>query len=338
MTPQVISLSSATSTAWIPVDYKQNPFNIDVAVVLSNTPNLTYKVEYTLDDVFNPAITPTAFSHSTLVGLTANRQAPITSPVRAIRLTITAWISGTATMTALQGAVNPVIYTANGGIRSIRFESFAKSLLASLQATSTASRTSNVVTITSTAHGVTTGTTYVGYRYFYPGSPSLIAGWYDSILSIPDANTITFSAPGTDFGSESINGGAAYLAGTAMSDTITIPASTFSTNSLYLGVTSGGGVTASQKYTKPMINSTSMSISPGTTFPFTHRMFNLVALTPTTISSSFCQYNGVSSSLIIVSFDNTIDNTVGVNLQITAAGDFLTVYSITAYLVPTKVF
>lgn len=110
MTPQVISLSAAGSTAWIPVDYKQNPFNIDVAVVLSNTPNLTYKVEYTLDDIFNPAITPTAFSHSTLVGLTANGQAPITYNVRAIRLTITAWTSGTATMTALQGAVNPVIY------------------------------------------------------------------------------------------------------------------------------------------------------------------------------------------------------------------------------------
>jgi len=106
MTPQVISLSALGSTAWIPVDYIQNPYNINIAIVLSNTPNLTCKVEYTLDDIFNPAITPTAFTHATLTGLTTNSTGNITSPVRAIRLTVTAWTSGTATMTALQGAVN----------------------------------------------------------------------------------------------------------------------------------------------------------------------------------------------------------------------------------------
>ena len=48
MTPQVISLNRCLgSTAWIPVDYKQNPYNINIAIVLSNTPNLTCKVEYT---------------------------------------------------------------------------------------------------------------------------------------------------------------------------------------------------------------------------------------------------------------------------------------------------
>ena len=66
-------------------------------------------------------------------------------------------------------------------------------LLASLVANSTASRTSNVVTITATGHGITTGSTYVGFRFYYPGSASLTAGFYDSILTIPDANTITFS-------------------------------------------------------------------------------------------------------------------------------------------------
>lgn len=118
MTPQVISLSAAGSTAWIPVDYKQNPYNIDIAVVLSNTPNLTYKVEYTLDDVFNTAVTPTAFTHSTLIALTANSTGTIKSPVRAIRLTITSWTSGTATMTALQGVVNPTLFNLNGDLET----------------------------------------------------------------------------------------------------------------------------------------------------------------------------------------------------------------------------
>jgi len=106
MTPQVISLSAAGSTAWIPVDYKQNPFNISLAVVLSNTPNLTCKVEYTLDDVFNTSITPTVFPVLGLSSVTTNSSFYITTPVRAIRLTISSWTSGTATLTALQGGVD----------------------------------------------------------------------------------------------------------------------------------------------------------------------------------------------------------------------------------------
>ena len=93
-------------------------------------------------------------------------------------------------------------------------------LLASLVAGATASRTNNVVTVTATAHGITTGSTYVGCRYFYPGSPSLAACWYDSILTVPDAHTLTFSATGADFGSESVNGGAAYTTATDINSLI----------------------------------------------------------------------------------------------------------------------
>jgi hypothetical protein len=214
MTPQVISLSSATSTAWIPVDYKQNPYNISLALVFSNTPNLTCKVEYTLDDVFNPLITPTAFAHTSLTGITTNTTGSITYPVKAIRLTVTAWTSGTVTLTALQGIINPILYTTTGsGSLVYKFPDWPVNtgfLLASLVAGATASRASNIVTITATGHGVTTGTTYVGFRFYYPGSTNLTAGWYDSVLTIPDANTITFSASGPDFTSESINGGAAW--------------------------------------------------------------------------------------------------------------------------------
>ncbi len=105
MTPQVISLSSLGSTAWIPVDYKQNPFNISATVVLSNTPNLTYTVQYTTDNVFNSSITPTVFS-SSLVGATSDGIASLVVPVRAVRLNISVYVSGTATLTLLQGANN----------------------------------------------------------------------------------------------------------------------------------------------------------------------------------------------------------------------------------------
>lgn len=111
MTPQVISLSSATSTAWIPVDYKQNPYNISLALVFSNTPDLTCKVEYTLDNIFNSSVTPTAFTHASLTDITTDATGSITYPIKAFRLTVTSWTSGTVTLTALQGTLNPKIYT-----------------------------------------------------------------------------------------------------------------------------------------------------------------------------------------------------------------------------------
>lgn len=224
MTPQVISLSSAGSTAWIPVDYIQNPYYISLALVFSNTPNLTCKVEYTLDNVFDTLVTPTAFAHTSLTNITTNTTGSITYPIRAFRLTVTAWTSGTVTVTALQGVTNPQIYTTTGsGSLIYRFPSWPSNtgfLLASLVASSTASRTSNIVTITATAHGITTGAPLVGYRFYYPGSPSLAAGWYDSILTIPDANTITFSDIGADFTSESINSGAAWTGITDIISTV----------------------------------------------------------------------------------------------------------------------
>jgi len=228
MRPQVISLSAAGTTAWIPVDYKQNPYNISLSVVLSDTPTLTYKVEYTLDDIFNSTITPTALTHSTLTGLTANATGSIITPVRAIRLNVTAWTAGTATMTALQSGANPNNSMSFGGIQIRKFPTWPTNtglLLASLVTSSTASRTSNVVTVLATAHGITTGASFVGFRFYYPGSASLVAGWYDSILTIPDANTITFTAEGTDFGSESINSGAAWITDTD-AITMTIPGNT----------------------------------------------------------------------------------------------------------------
>ena len=46
MRPQVISQTGTGSTAWIPLDYKQNPFNIGIGVTVSGT--VTYTIEHTL--------------------------------------------------------------------------------------------------------------------------------------------------------------------------------------------------------------------------------------------------------------------------------------------------
>jgi len=101
MRPQVIQLSSATTSAWVPLDYKQAPFNVGLGLVFSGTATAT--VEHTFDDIFDSTVTPTAFSHSSLAGISSNDDGNYAFPVRAIRLNVTAWTSGTITLTALQG-------------------------------------------------------------------------------------------------------------------------------------------------------------------------------------------------------------------------------------------
>lgn len=103
MRPQVITQAGSTgATAWIPVDYKQSPFNIGLAVTIG-AGVLTYSVEHTFDDVYDPAVTPVAFTHATLVSQTTNKDGNYAFPVRAIRLNVTAWTSGGANLTILQG-------------------------------------------------------------------------------------------------------------------------------------------------------------------------------------------------------------------------------------------
>ena len=103
MRPTSITVSSAASSAWIPLDYKQNPFNIGLGCVVSAEGSLTYKVQHTFDDVFDTSVTPTAFDHSSITGETASTDGNYAFPVRAIRLTVTAYTSGNVTMTVLQG-------------------------------------------------------------------------------------------------------------------------------------------------------------------------------------------------------------------------------------------
>ena len=100
MRPQIFSITGTGTTAWIPLDYKQNPFNIGLGIVVSGT--ITYDIEHTFDDVFDPSVTPTAFKHATLVSQTTNKDGNYAFPIRAIRLNNTAG-TGDTTLTILQG-------------------------------------------------------------------------------------------------------------------------------------------------------------------------------------------------------------------------------------------
>lgn len=89
------------------------------------------------------------------------------------------------------------------------FPGFAPRLLASLVASSTAACTSGVVTVTATAHGIT-ATVFDEWEFYYPGSPSLAAGFYSG-FSRTGVHTCTFRAPlSADFASESVNAGEVF--------------------------------------------------------------------------------------------------------------------------------
>ena len=100
MRPQIFSITGTGTSAWIPVDYKQNPLNIGLAVVVNGT--ITYDVEHTFDDVFDSKVTPVAFKHATLTSQTTNKDGNYAFPIRAVRLNNTAG-TGNTTITILQG-------------------------------------------------------------------------------------------------------------------------------------------------------------------------------------------------------------------------------------------
>lgn len=107
MRRQDVTLSSATTSAPIPMDERAKVFQVSIACVLSTGASLTYKVQHTFDAVFsstfNPA-TATWFDHPNITGETATKEGTYSSPVTAIRLNVTSYTSGSVTMALLQSS------------------------------------------------------------------------------------------------------------------------------------------------------------------------------------------------------------------------------------------
>lgn len=97
------SLSKAGSTEAIVVSW-QFQFQIGFGVVLSAGASLTYTIQYTFDNVLDPLVTPTWFDHPIVAAQTTNQPGNFAYPVAAIRLTVSSWVSGTATLTLLSAA------------------------------------------------------------------------------------------------------------------------------------------------------------------------------------------------------------------------------------------
>ncbi len=207
-----------------------------------------------------------------------------------------------------------------GMVKYAPFSGFRRCLLTSLVVSSTASRSSGVVTVTATAHGVTTGATYQGYRFFYPGSPSLAAGWYDSIISVA-TNTIQFYAPGPDFASESVNGAAAYTTQTTVPGSVTIPPYAIAESSrLRVSAPCAGGTTAATKSWRTFVNGLSLSAVTATTTPFGTREADLTPSGQNTIGMT--QVGGSLNGALYVAHDRSVETVITNALTISAAADF----------------
>ena len=102
MRPKKITVTGTGTSAWIPVDYKQDPMNLGIGcVIVSGT--ATFSVEHTFDDVFDPAVTPVAFTNSGISAATTNKDGNYSFPIRAVRLNVTAGASPVVAMTIIQG-------------------------------------------------------------------------------------------------------------------------------------------------------------------------------------------------------------------------------------------
>lgn len=95
------AVGSVAASNPVVLDYRGSGPKYGVAVDITGT--LTYSVQYTLDDVFAPGYVPGSglwfnVPVAALVGATADQSGEITIPCTALRVNVTAWTSGTATL------------------------------------------------------------------------------------------------------------------------------------------------------------------------------------------------------------------------------------------------
>lgn len=108
MRPIRVTVGSQASSDPIILDHYRDPFNVGIGVSLSAGAGLTYTVEYTYDDVFSSTFNPTTatwYAVSALSAKTASLDGTVTSPFTAVRLRVSAYTSGSATMTVIQAGM-----------------------------------------------------------------------------------------------------------------------------------------------------------------------------------------------------------------------------------------
>jgi hypothetical protein len=108
MRPIRVTVGSQTASSVIPLDQYISPFNLGLGASLSVGADLTYTVQHTFDDVWSASFSPSTanwFSHATMVNKTTSFDGNYAYPVTAIRLNVTAYTSGSVTLTVVQAGM-----------------------------------------------------------------------------------------------------------------------------------------------------------------------------------------------------------------------------------------
>ncbi len=88
--------ATVTATQWVPLDQFETPFNVSFGVVLEGNGTRVFSVEHTFDDVFDPDVTPVAFTNTGVSAAIQSIDGNYIVPVVAIRLNVA---SGSASAT-----------------------------------------------------------------------------------------------------------------------------------------------------------------------------------------------------------------------------------------------
>ena len=104
------TISSVASSTAIPTNSIQNPFVGTILVDAASGSDLTFSVQFTLDDIQDASVAPVWTDFTNLSGIAVVAGAPqfsqesVVSPVTAIRLNVTAYTDGSATLKYIQSS------------------------------------------------------------------------------------------------------------------------------------------------------------------------------------------------------------------------------------------
>lgn len=102
MKPKYATVGALEASRIIPVNFRQRPFEISLIVDLSSGADLQYTVQFTGNDIYTTAENDIVWqSHPSLFNKSVSDAGNIDFPVRAVRLNVTTYVTGTADLTVL---------------------------------------------------------------------------------------------------------------------------------------------------------------------------------------------------------------------------------------------
>lgn len=217
------------------------------------------------------------------------------------------------------GASVPIIFS---------FPDFSPSILASLVAGATATQSGNTVTITATAHGAVGSNAKDGYRFYYPGSASIAAGWYGGFDWI-DVNTVQFTNPTAQtVGSESVNGGAAFTAQVTVCSA-TIEGGSIGANGKFrVNLLRDGDTSGQLKRVLAYMSATNIAYLALSTTPTMEQDITVRNIGSESVQRfSTVQDGATYPALMPASKDTALDQAISIAASLAAAGCWLSIVS-----------